>query len=90
MDAGYLIACAIASDNLRGGTVVIADSVNPLPLTRDAFHAVAEACEASILEVEVICTEQAEHRRRVETRQSDIPGLKLPDWEGVQHREYEE
>jgi predicted kinase len=30
--AGYLVAYAIAADNLRLGNVVIADSVNPSPL----------------------------------------------------------
>lgn len=89
-DAGYVIAGAVASDNLRGGTMVVADSVNPLALTRDAFRAVAEACAATVLEVEVICSDKAEHRRRVETRRTNIPGLKLPTWDRVLQREYEE
>jgi predicted kinase len=36
-DAGYRIGYAVAEDNLRLGRTVIADSVNPLRLTRDAW-----------------------------------------------------
>lgn len=30
-----------------------------------------------------------EHRRRVETRAGDVPGLKLPDWDKVSARVYQ-
>jgi hypothetical protein len=39
--------------------------------------------------VEVICSDVAEHRRRVASRSADIPGLKLPTWSEVEAREYE-
>ena len=45
-DAGYRVAYAVAEDNLRIGRTVIADSVNPLPLTRDAWVEVANRVEA--------------------------------------------
>src|ERR1035441_4535003 len=41
-DPGYRVAYAVATDNLRVGRTVIADSVNPLHLTRKAWDAVAE------------------------------------------------
>jgi hypothetical protein len=41
-----------------------------------------------VLEVEIVCSDVREHRRRVETRPSDVPGLRLPTWEEVQAREY--
>jgi predicted kinase len=44
-DAGYQAAYAIAADNLWIGRTVIADSVNPLPVTRDAWVAVAQRTE---------------------------------------------
>ena len=40
--AGYMAACRIAADNLRLGHTVIADSVNPIKITRDAYRDVAE------------------------------------------------
>jgi hypothetical protein len=41
------------------------------------------------LEVEIVCSDEKEHRYRVENRVSDIPGLMPPDWEQVKNREYE-
>jgi predicted kinase len=87
-DAGYRVGCAVAEDNLRLGRTVIADSVNPLPVTRGAWMGVATRAQAKAIEVEVICSDRAEHRRRVETRVTDIPGLRLPRWQEVVAREY--
>jgi predicted kinase len=87
--AGYMAAHAIAEDNLRLGHVVIADSVNPLEITRAAWRSVARVCSADLFEVEVVCSDEAEHRRRVETRSSNVPGLTLPDWDAVEQRDYE-
>ena len=87
-DAGYRVAYAVAEDNLRIGRTVIADSVNPLPVTREAWAAVAKRVRVRAIEIEVKCSDVNEHRRRVETRTTDIPGLKLPTWEEVVGREY--
>lgn len=85
--AGYLVAYALAKENLHLGRITVADCVNPLPVTRAAWRAVA--APAPILEIEVACSDQAEHRRRVETRMADLPGHVLPDWDSVQRHEYE-
>jgi predicted kinase len=87
-DAGYRIAYALAGDNLRIGNTVIADSVNPISLTRAAWRAVAAAVPTTAFEIEIICSDADEHRRRVETRTTDIPGLTLPTWEEVRAREF--
>ena len=87
-DAGYRVGYAIAEDNLRLGRDVIADSVNPLMLTRDAWRAVGERAGARVLEVEVVCSDTVEHRRRIEQRQGEVAGLQLPDWNAVQTRDY--
>jgi predicted kinase len=87
-DLGYRVGYAVAEDNLRLGRAVIADSVNPLAVTRDAWLQVAKRAEAAAIEVEVKCSDLAEHRRRVETRTCDVPGLKLPTWSDVASREY--
>ena len=34
---GYAVAHAVAADNLRAGQTVVADCVNPWPLTRDEW-----------------------------------------------------
>ena len=41
------------------------------------------------MEVEIVCSDPQQHRRRVENRVSDISGLKLPSWGEVISREYE-
>ena len=86
---GYLVAYAVARDNLTLGRAVVADCVNPGAAPRGAGRAVAAATGAPLLEVEIICSDAAEHRRRVETRATDIPGLAPPDWAATQARLYE-
>lgn len=85
--AGYLAAYAVARDNLRLGRTVIADSVNPIAVTRRDWRAVAG--DGSLLEVEVICSDPTEHRRRVENRAVDVAGLTPPTWTEVIERDYE-
>ena len=87
--AGYMAACRIAADNLHLGHTVIADSVNPIKITRDAYRDVAERLGIGFLEVEVVCSDKAIHRQRVETRRSTVDGLTLPTWEQVETRDYE-
>ncbi|MDX1781745.1 MAG: AAA family ATPase [Thalassovita sp.] len=86
---GYHIAAAVAEGNLAAGHNVIADSVNPSPLTREIWSAIAEVADARELRVELICSDPVKHRHRVENRRPDITGLKLPDWSGVLNREYQ-
>jgi len=88
-DAGYIAAYALAEDNLRLGRTVIADSVNPIEISREAWRKVATETGCRAIEVEVICSDGEEHKRRVETRQPDIEGHRLPTWKQVQQREYE-
>jgi predicted kinase len=87
-DGGYRVAHTIAEDNLRLGRTVVADSVNPLALTRDAWLEVARRAGVSAVEVEIKCSDANEHRRRVESRAGEIPGLRLPNWQEVISREY--
>jgi predicted kinase len=88
-DAGYRIGYAIAEENLRLGRTVIADSVNPIALTRDAWVSVATRVHVRSIDIEVTCSDATEHRRRVETRKGDIPGLRPLSWEEVVTRDYQ-
>ena len=85
---GYRLAYRIASDNLRLGLSVVADSCNPIELTRREWEQVAREAEAASINIEVICSEIGEHRLRVETRASEVAGLRLPTWDEVENREY--
>jgi predicted kinase len=87
-DAGYRVGYAVAADNLRIGRTVIADSVNPIALTRGAWMEVAKRAQVSAVEIEVTCSDSNEHRHRVETRISDIGQSRLVTWHDVVWREY--
>jgi predicted kinase len=87
-DAGYRAAYAVAHDNLRLGHDVIGDSVNPWMLTRNAWREAGRRAGAHVVEIETICTDVEEHKRRVETRVSEVAALILPDWHAVIGRDY--
>ena len=87
-DAGYRAARAVAEDNLRLGRDVIADCVNDWTIARDGWQLAGERAGAEVAWVEVVCSDPAEHRRRVETRTVGVPGLEPPDWRAVVNREY--
>jgi predicted kinase len=86
---GYAVANALAAENLRLGRVVIADCVNPVLASRDGWRQTALQGSARIAEIEVICSDVALHRQRVESRTSDIDGLSLPTWNEILNRHYE-
>lgn len=86
---GYNVCYAIALQNLRLGLDVVADTVNPIHITRQAWRNVAESIDVPFVEIEVICSDEQEHRNRVESRTSDIPGFALPTWDQVMKRHYE-
>ncbi|WJH39874.1 AAA family ATPase [Aliirhizobium terrae] len=86
--AGYVVAHVIASSNLKIANMVIADSVNPVAESRAGWREVAARLDLHSLDVEIICSDEEEHRRRVETRVLDIDGLRPPTWEEVCSRNY--
>ncbi|MDR7006630.1 AAA family ATPase [Paraburkholderia strydomiana] len=87
--AGYVAAYAVACDNLRLGSTVVADSVNPLRITRSAWRNVAFDAGVQIFEIELVCSDASMHRHRVEVRKADSPGLELPTWQSVLERQYD-
>ena len=87
-DEGYRAAYGLAVDNLRLGLDVVGDSVNPWMETRDAWRDAGVRAGAEVLEVEVVCSDPAEHRRRVEARVPDVRGLTPPTWQEVLDRDY--
>ena len=86
---GYLAARDLAEDNLRIGHTVIVDSVNPVAITRDYWRETAARLAVKLVEIEVVCSDGRQHRQRVESRSTDIPGLVLPTWQQVLDRHYE-
>lgn len=87
--AGYVIGYAVARDQIDNGLLCVAECVNPLRITRDAWRDVAFERGAWLLDVEVVCSDSTRHRERVERRAADIAGLALPTWKQVTARVYE-
>ena len=87
-DWTYRAAQALASDNLALGHDVIADCVNDWQAAREGWQGAATRIGAPVVWLEIVCSDPVEHRRRVEARTGDIPGLAPPTWDEVSARDY--
>lgn len=87
--SGYMVANELALSNLRFGSTVIVDCVNPVIESRKAWSEISSRSGARLVNIQVICSDKHEHQRRVETRRIDIPGLTPPTWQSVLDHEYE-
>ncbi|HXJ16304.1 MAG TPA: AAA family ATPase [Candidatus Polarisedimenticolia bacterium] len=86
---GYRLAYRVASDNLRAGLSVVADSCNPIEVTRREWERLALDAGVPYVNIEIICSDVQQHRDRVESRIADVIGLELPTWSEVSSREYD-
>jgi len=87
---GYRLAYRIIADNLVIGNNVVADSCNPIKLTRNEYENLAIENKCQYKNIEIICSDKNEHKRRIETRENDIKNLKLPTWDEILKRNYEQ
>jgi predicted kinase len=78
---GYRLAYKISEDNLKLRNNVISDQCNPIKLTRKEWNNVAKRNNCKYINIEIICSNKNEHKRRVEERENGIRNLKLPTWE---------
>ena len=85
---GYRLSYRIAQDNLNLGINVIADSCNPIELPRKEWIEVAIKTNASFVNIEAICSNISEHKKRVKNRAVNADWLKLPSWGDIENREY--
>src|SRR5262245_35548552 len=58
---GYEVAYRVAATNLRLGRNVVADSCNPIGITRSTWHQIAERTGVRFVDIEVICSDVKEH-----------------------------
>lgn len=85
--AGYVVANQVAESCLRAELDVVVDAVNAVEPAREGWRALAAEVGVSLLFVEVLCSDLAQHRARVQRRVSDLVGWELPDWQSVLDRE---
>ena len=83
---GYRLSYRIAKENLIIGNSVVSDSCNPWELTRNEWKNLAIESNVKYINIEVMCSDKIEHKRRVETRKCEIEGLKLPTWEEIENK----
>ena len=87
--AAYGVVAALAEVQLRIGHNVIIDAVNPVRAARQLWVDLAERMGVPLRVVEVICGDDAEHRRRVEARYATRDHDRIPDWVRVLERQAE-
>jgi hypothetical protein len=57
-------------------------------LTRNAWRDAGLRAGVREVEIETICSDLKEHRRRIKTRSNEVPSLVLPSWQAVIDRDY--
>lgn len=80
--AAYVVVEVLAKEVLRLGQTVIVDAVNDAPEARQQW----ERLGAEPRYIEVICSDQALHRERLERRRRGIAGFDEPTWSQVEER----
>jgi len=83
---GYRVAYALAEENLTLGRSVIADCVNPLNITREAWCDVARGAGVELVNVVVICSDSAQHKSRLDARPA---GTRGSVWAEISGRTFE-
>jgi predicted kinase len=86
--AAYLAAEAVADDALAAGVPVVVDAVNAVTPAREQWRALAERRGVRRAVVEVVCSDPAVHRARLEARARGL-ALREPTWADVHARGYE-
>jgi len=80
-----LIAMAedLAREQLLIGSDVVIDAVNDIEAARQQWRSLAAGLGQPLVFVEVYCSDEDEHRRRLAERRRDIVGFPEPTWDSV-------
>jgi predicted kinase len=87
--AAYTAGAAVAAHQLRLGLTVIADAANYLEVGRSVWRAAAEAAGVEWRAIEVVCSDEREHRHRLDERRRDLDPYRELTWEEVVNRRAE-
>ena len=87
--AAYRVAETLASENLSQGLSVIVDAVNPVEEARAMWRHLSDQHAVCLKVVEVICSDEAIHQRRIKTRVRNIQGMPEISWDRVLQRKAE-
>jgi predicted kinase len=84
--AAYEVVAVLAEHQLGLGLSVIADAVSSLEVARDMWRRSVRRSHAAMRVIEVICSDEDVHRRRLTNRERGIEGFREPSWEDVVRR----
>lgn len=84
--AAYLVAEALASEQLGLGLTVLIDAVNAEEEGKDLWRQLALRHGATLVIVEVTLADVGLHRARIEARVRGLPGFSEVSWDGVEAR----
>jgi predicted kinase len=89
--AAYVVAFALAEVHLDMGTPTVIDAVNPVEAARQGWRELAATKGLAARVIEVVCSDEALHRSRLDGRTRGIPGWYELTWDDVQRsrRKYE-
>lgn len=84
--AAYVVAEELSREQLLAGNDAIVDAVNDVEPARQQWRSLAGNLRQPLAFVEVFCSDEQEHRRRLTSRQRGIEGFPEPTWESVVER----
>ena len=82
--AAYLVAETLAETVMHAGHGVIIDAVNAVDPAREQWVSLAARTGQSLRFIEVVCSDAAVHRTRLEARQRHLPHITEPTWHAVE------
>lgn len=84
--AAYVVAEDLAREQLLIGNDVIVDAVNDDEAARDQWISLAAKLGRPLAFVEVFCSDDEEHQRRLRHRRRGIVGFPEPTWASITDR----
>ena len=82
--AAYLVAETLAETVMHAGHGAIIDAVNAVDPAREQWVNLAARSHQPLKFIEIICSDVAVHRSRLEARQRNLPHLTEPSWHAVE------
>lgn len=83
--AAYLVAEALAGEQLKRGLSVIIDAVNPVQEARDMWLNLVRQHHATLIIIECVLDSEL-HKQRIESRRRNMHGIPEVTWEDVENR----
>jgi predicted kinase len=87
-DVTHDVTLRLAAEMLGAGTSVIIDGVNATHERRKAWVGLADETSVPLCFIETHLPDVNEHRRRVDERTADVPGMIVPSWDYIGRQPY--